>query len=43
MFGERNYEACEAFIRKGPNKEDGNAETFGTAPTLSLVKRSLQG
>ena len=43
MFGERNYEACEAFIRKEPNKEDGNAETFVTTLTLSLVKRSLKG
>ena len=40
MFGELNYEACEAFIRKGSNKEASNAVRFGTTP--SLVKRSLK-
>ena len=31
MFGEINYKAQEAFVIKGPRKEDGNAVTFGTA------------
>ena len=42
VFGELNYEAYEAFIRKGSNKEAGNAVRFGTTPTPSLVKRSLK-
>ena len=43
MFGERNYKACEACIRKGPNKEDGNAVTFGTTLTLSQARYSRFG
>jgi len=42
VFGDINYEACKAFIRKGSNKEAGNAVRFGTTPTPSLVKRSLK-
>ena len=30
VFGELNYDVYEALVIKGPNKEDGNAVTFGT-------------